>query len=178
MKLKTLLFTWIVLAFFLLSCNPEKEESKELPQHIQTITTTGDLDISVGQIVYVPAYSQIYSVYSGGKDQMINFAVTLSIRNTDLQHPIIVKSVSYYDNDGTLLKEYVDKPFQLSKMASVSFNIQQSDESGGIGANFIVKWGAEEEVYEPCIEAVMLGAHGTHGFAWRSPAYIIKEINK
>jgi len=174
---KTLLSAWFILALFSLSCNPEKEEVKEDPQHIQTIITTGDLDISVGQMVYVPAYSQIHSVYSGGKDQMINFAVTLSIRNTDLEHPIIIKSVSYYDNDGTLLKEYVEKPFQLSKMASISFNIQQSDESGGVGANFIVKWGAEKEVYEPYIEAIMLGAHGTHGFAWRSPAYVIKEIN-
>ncbi len=129
-------------------------------------------------MVYVPAYSQIHSIYSGGKNQMINFAVTLSIRNTDLQHPIFIKSVSYYDNDGTFLKEYVEKPFQLSKMASVSFNIQQSDESGGVGANFIVTWGAEQEVYEPYIEAVMIGAQGTHGFAWRSPAYVIKEINK
>lgn len=98
---KTLLSTWFILALFLLACNLEKEETKEPPQHIQTITTTGDLDISVGQIVYVPAYSQIHSVYSGGKNQMINFAVTLSIRNTDLEHPINLKSVIYYDNDSS-----------------------------------------------------------------------------
>jgi len=116
MKNKTLMLAWFILALFILSCNPEKEETKELPQHLQTITTTGDLNISVGQMVYVPAYSQIHSVYSGGKGQMINFAVTLSIRKTDLQFPIIIKSVSYYDNDGTLLKEYVEMPFQLSKI--------------------------------------------------------------
>ncbi len=178
MILKNLLLVWLIPVLFLLSCNPEKEEPKQLPQHIQTITTTGNLDISVGQMVYVPAYSQIHSFYSGGKDQMINVAVTLSIRNTDLEHPIIIKSVTYYDNDGVFLKEYVETPLKLSKMASISFNIKLFDISGGVGANFIVEWGAEEEVYEPYIEAIMIGAQGTHGFAWRSPAYVIKEINK
>ena len=176
---KILLVGWIILVLLSLSCNPpEKEETTELPKHILPINATGDLNFSAGQMVYVPAYSQIHSVYSGQEDMLISFAVTLSIRNTDLEHSIIIKSVSYYDNDGTFLKEYVETPFQLSKMASVSFNIRQSDESGGVGANFIVKWGAEEVVYEPCIEAVMIGAHGAHGFAWRSPGYVVNEISK
>ena len=178
MKSHKILFAgWIILVLLSLSCNPpETEETTELPKHILPINATGDLNFSAGQMVYVPAYSQIHSVYPGPEDMLINFAVTLSIRNTDLEHSIVIKSVSYYDNDGTFLKEYVETPFQLSKMASVSFNIRQSDESGGVGANFIVKWGAEQSVYEPYIEAVMLGAHGNHGFAWRSPAYVIKEI--
>ena len=75
-------------------------------------------------------------------------------------------------------KEYVETPFKLSNMAFVSFNVKRSNENGGLGANFIIKWGAEQEVYEPYIEAVMIGAQGSHGFAWRSPAYVIKEINK
>ena len=185
MKSYKILFTaGFILVLFSLSCNPEKEETKEtketkeLPQHIQPITTLGDLDISVGQLVYVPAYSQIHSVYSGTEDSRINIAVTLSIRNTDIENPIIIKSVSYYNDDGTLLKEYVETPFQLAKMASASFNISQTDISGGIGANFIVEWGANQSVIEPYIQAIMLGAHGTHGFSWRNPGYVIKEISK
>ena len=173
---KMLVSAWIILALFLLSCAPEKEEEKVTQQHIQPIATTGDLDFSTGQMVYVPAYSQIHSVYSSREGSLINFAVTLSIRNTDFDQPIIIKSVTYYDNDGTLLKEYVETPFQLSPMASVSFNISQDDESGGIGANFIVKWGAEQSVHEAYIEAIMIGAFGTTGFAWRSPGHVIKEI--
>lgn len=112
------------MVFF--ACMPEKEEMKEIPQHIQPIIATGDLDFSNGQKVYVPAYSQIHSVYSSNEESRINFAVTLSIRNTDIDNPIFIKSVSYDDDDGTLLKEYVEAPFQISKMASVSFNISQS----------------------------------------------------
>lgn len=47
-----------------------------------------------------------------------------------------------YGNNGTLLKEYAEKPFLLLRMASVSFNIGREDIRGGIGANFIIEWGA------------------------------------
>ena len=170
--LKILLAAGIM--FVLFSCAPEKEEAKVAQPHIQPILASGDLDFSIGQTVYVPAYSQIHSVYFGREDSRINFAVTLSIRNTDINIPIIVKSVKYYGNDGTFLREYVETPFQLSPMASTAYNIVQADESGGIGANFIVEWGAKETVHEPYIEAIMLGAHGNHGYAWRSPGHVIK----
>jgi hypothetical protein len=34
--------------------------------------------------------------YSGPQERL-NFSVTLSIRNTDAQHPIIINPVTYYD---------------------------------------------------------------------------------
>jgi len=154
----------------------KEEEVKETPKHIQPIAATGDLDLSIGQLVYVPGYSQIQYVYSTPEDRRINFAVTLSIRNTDMDNAIIIKSVTYYGDDGTLLKEYVEKPFRLSRMASISFNISQADVRGGIGANFIVEWGAEQSVTEPYIQAIMIGSHGTQGFSWRNPGYVIEEI--
>ena len=177
MKSIKLLFVSFILAWFSFSCMPGKEEIKEIPKHIQPIATTGNLDFSNGQMVYVPAYSQIHSVYSSAEDSRINLAVTLSIRNTDIDNSIFIKSISYYGDDGTLLKEYVETPFQLSNMASVSFNISQSDISGGIGANFIVEWGANQSVIEPYIQAIMLGTQGTQGFSWRNPGYVIKEIS-
>ena len=177
MKLFKSLPALFILVWFSLSCVPEKEEMKEIPQHIQPIAINGDLDLSNGQMVYVPAYSQIHSVYSSTEESRINIAVTLSIRNTDIDNPIIIKSVSYYGDDGKLLKEFIETPFQLSKLASASFNISQSDISGGIGANFIVEWGANQSAIEPYIQAIMLSTQGTHGFSWRNPGYVIKEIS-
>jgi len=172
---KTLFAAWILLPLFILSCAPKEEEEKVAPQHIQPISAVGDLHLSTGQTVYVPAYSQIHS---GNKDARINLAVTLSIRNTDLDNPIIIKSVTYYNDDGSLLKEYVETPLQLAPMASVSLNIGKTEKGGGIGANFIVKWGAEQTVYEPFIEAIMLGSLGNHGYSWRSPGHVVQEFAK
>ena len=179
MKLyKILLSAGFILLLGFSSCMPQEEEVKEIQKHIQPISVTGDLDLSNGQMIYVPAYSQIYSVFSNTDDGRINLAVTLSIRNTDMNNPIIIKSVSYYGDNGTLLKEYVETPFRLSKMASVSYNISRTDVSGGIGANFIVKWGAEQTVTEPYIQAIIIGADGNRGFSWRNPGYVIKKISK
>ena len=162
-----------VLIFW--SCTPKKEEDSTKPVHIQPIGANVALELSIGQTVYVPAYSQIYSVNANDEDSRTNLAVTLSIRNTDLDHPIVIKSVKYYDNDGTFLKEYVEDPFKLASMASVAFRIRQADTSGGVGANYIVEWGAEETVFEPYIEAIMIGSQGTHAFSWRSTGYVMKE---
>jgi hypothetical protein len=63
---------------------------------------------------------------------------------------------------------------QLGPMASTEFFIKQSDKLRGAGANFIVEWGAEQPVYEPVIEAIMLGVRGTQAFAWRSPGRVMK----
>jgi len=175
MKLFKTVPVFIIFSWFLFSCTTEKEKDQELPQHIQLIEAARDLDFSNGQTVYVPAYSQINSIYSDAEESRINLAVTLSIRNTDIDKPIIIKSVSYYSDNGTLLKEYVETPFELAKMASTSFNIGGADTKGGIGANFIVVWDANQPVVEPYIQAIMLGAKGTHGFSWRNPGYVIKE---
>jgi len=39
-----------------------------------------------------------------------------------------------------------------------------------------VNWGAKQSVHEAYIEAIMIGAFGNNGFAWRSPGYVLKEI--
>ena len=50
-----------------------------------------------GQTIYVPVYSHIYS-----RDELRTFdlTVTLSMRNTDREQPIVLTSVSYYDTSG------------------------------------------------------------------------------
>ncbi len=60
--------------------------------------------LSNGQTVYVPAYSHIYS---GNKETPSLMAVTLSIRNTDPNHPIKIFVVDYYETQGELVKKYV-----------------------------------------------------------------------
>ena len=49
-----------------------------------------------GQTVYVPAYSHVY--HQRGRPQLLT--ITLSVRNTDLNHEIVLASVRYYDTGG------------------------------------------------------------------------------
>ncbi|MGI9569049.1 MAG: DUF3124 domain-containing protein, partial [Desulfobulbia bacterium] len=96
--------------------------------------------LSAGQTVYVPIYSHIYS---GLKGRPFSLAATLSIRNTDPKHSVTLVSVQFYDSDGKLIKEYLDKPAELKAMASTRYIITEGDTTGGSGANFLVKWKAQ-----------------------------------
>lgn len=114
--------------------------------------------ISTGQINYVPAYSHIYS---GNKEVQSLLAVTLSIRNTDPNHPIQIVTVNYYDTTGKLLKEYVSSPLIIDALATKRYTISQRDKSGGSGANFIVEWKADKPVNVPIIESIMIGSRSS-----------------
>ncbi|PIE61801.1 MAG: hypothetical protein CSA29_01475 [Desulfobacterales bacterium] len=118
----------------------------------------GPNGLSSGQTVYVPAYSHIYS---GNKEVQSLLAVTLSIRNTDLNYPIEILSVSYYDTKGNLLKHYLPKPISLPPLGSTRYIVSQNDKSGGSGANFIVKWQSASPVNIPIIETIMIGSRSS-----------------
>lgn len=133
------------------------------------------VELSKGQTVYVPVYS---NVFTGPKALTFNLAVMLSIRNIDLHNPITVISVEYYDNDGNLLKKYIDKSQDLKPLASNHIFIKESDESGGFGANFIVRWKAAREINAPIIESVMIGARSGQGISFISQGQVVSENTK
>lgn len=122
-----------------------------------------------GGTVYVPVYSHIYA--GGGKELLLE--TTLSIRNTDLDQSLAIQSIRYYDTEGRLLNDYLEKPAVLAPLASTDFLVEQRDQAGGAGANFLVDWAAETAVSEPLIEAVMVRESGNRAFAFRIPGYPI-----
>jgi len=106
------------------------------------------------QTVYVPVYSHIYA--KGGIAHQLE--ITLSIRNTDPENSILINSVGYYDTEGKLVKKHLNKAALLAPMQTTAYLVEEQDTRGGSGANFIVTWSAEKPVYEPIIEAVMVGS--------------------
>jgi hypothetical protein len=132
----------------------------------------GDIQHSKGQSVYVPIYSHIYS---GLKARPFDLAAILSIRNTDINQPVTLISVKYYDAEGKLLKEYLDQPLQLKALASTRYIIMEDDKAGGSGAKFIVKWKSDIRVTSPIIEAVMIGTRSGQGISFVSRGQVIEE---
>ncbi|MBW2438146.1 MAG: DUF3124 domain-containing protein [Desulfobacterales bacterium] len=128
--------------------------------------------LSGGQTVYVPIYSHIYS---GLKGRPFSLAATLSIRNTDPQNPITLVSVKYFDSDGNLVKEYLDKPAELKPMASTRYILPEGDTTGGSGANFLVKWTSPKKVNQPLIEGVMIGTRSGQGISFVSRGQVIND---
>ena len=135
-------------------------------------SSADDIQLSMGQSVYVSIYSHIYS---GIKARPFDLAAILSIRNTDIDQPVTLVSVKYYDTEGKLLKEYLDEPLELNALASARYIIKENDKAGGSGANFIVKWKSNKKVTPPIIEAVMIGTHSGQGISFVSRGQVIEE---
>lgn len=134
--------------------------------------TTGEIRLSKGQSVYVPAYS---NVYSGPKKNPYQLATMLSIRNVDPAAGFKVSSIDYYDNDGRLIRRYLDKALTIGPLGSSHIYLEEKDARGGFGANFIVRWGTDRVINAPIIECVMIGATGGQGISFVSPGQEIKE---
>jgi hypothetical protein len=139
---------------------------------VTTARAGSDIALSAGQTVYVPIYSHIYS---GLKGNPFSLAATLSIRNTDLKHSITLVSIKFYDSDGKLVKEYLDKPAELKAMASTRYILPERGTTGGSGANFLVKWESPTKVNPPLIEGVMIGTRSGQGISFVSRGQVINE---
>ena len=75
-----------------------------------------------------------------------------------------------------MVKEYLAKPQRLGPMASADFFVDTGQQTGGVGTNFIVEWVAEQPVYEPVVETLMLSNSGTQGLSFTSSGRVIKHI--
>ncbi len=139
---------------------------------ITPVCADSDLSLSNGQTVYVSVYTHIYS---GLKGRPFELGATLSIRNTDPNHPITLVSVKFYDTEGKLLKNYIDKPTRLNTLVSTRYVIKEGETGAGSGANFLVTWKSEKMVNPPIIEAIMIGTRSGQGISFVSPGQVIKE---
>ncbi len=129
---------------------------------------------AVGETVYIPVYSHIYQ---RNRSRTFNLTATLSIRNTDLDAPIIIKKVYYYDSDGNLVHRYLDEPQKIDPLSSTSFVVEEKDLRGGVGANYLVLWEAEQNVNQPVFEAVMISTAQNQGVSFVSVGRTIHSLN-
>ncbi len=138
-------------------------EAEDAPAGTAYVVPVPESEIVVRRTVYVPIYSHIYISDSL---RPYGLAASLSVRNTDPTHPIVLHSLRYYDTAGELVRNELKAPLRIDPMASVDTFVAPSDKSGGLGANFLVEWVATAEVNEPIIQAVMIGTAGGQGISF------------
>jgi len=126
-----------------------------------------------GQTIYVPVYT---SVSVSDRPHNFNLAINLSVRNTDQKAPIILKSVRYIDDDGTPVREFTPKPLKVGPLASAHFYVNESDNSGGRGACFLIDWIADQPVTDAMVESVMVGTANTQGVSFTCNGRVLTDI--
>ncbi|MFY0600101.1 MAG: DUF3124 domain-containing protein [Cyclobacteriaceae bacterium] len=164
---KSLLSYLIVISSLLVySCtepNPNRNTYSEKVLKQNEVGEQMPLNHEYIDSVYVPVYSDIYS---RSKKTHFLLTVTLSIRNTSYTDTLIIRTIDYFNTQGDLVKEYLDEPIYLNPMASIDYVIDEKDDSGGSGANFIVVWSAKNAKVNPIIQAVMISTNGQQGVAF------------
>ncbi len=128
------------------------------------------IELSTAQTIYVPAYSHIYS---GNNERPFLLTVILSIRNIDPEHQIEITKVDYYETQGVILKNFINKPVSLKPLESSRYIIPERDKSGGSGANFIVEWKSDRLVNPPIVESIMIGTQTQQGISFTSRGRVI-----
>lgn len=153
----------------------QSDAAKVLASHNAELAEPGTLSPTpaVAAEVYVPVYSRL--VYSEGIH--LELSALLTVRNTDLSNPIVLESVRYFDSKGVMLRSEIPAPGKLAPMATASFLLKKSDDLGGEGASYLVRWRSDVPVSEPVIEALMSEISGSQSLAFLSRGQVTRTAH-
>ena len=60
-------------------------------------------------------------------------------------------------------------------MQSVEYVIEGTDNSGGTGANFVIKWSSTNKKVEPIFEGIMISTNGQQGISFTTKGISISN---
>jgi len=171
------IFIITVICLLILSCGTGSRKgiaAKKSVEFDQTILRKDILPAegTNGQLLYLPVYSNIPYLIDTG---MFDMSAFVAIHNTDLKIPILLTQVLYFDQDGKLVDNYLEKGnMEIPPLATKNFYIPYEDKSG-TGANFLIEWIADTLVNEPLIESVTLCLKPNNTLAILSQGKIIRN---
>lgn len=115
-----------------------------------------------GQTLYLPIYSHMLygNLGKSGRASYVLLSALVSIRNTDGKRPLRVLAARYYDTHGKLLGERVPTPVVVPPLGTLELFVELNDASGGSGANFVIKWDAEQAINPPLVESLHANMDG------------------
>ena len=120
---------------------------------------------------YLPVYSRIYQQH---KNKTYNLTVTVSLRNISLTDTVYVLTAEYFNTEGDFIRSYFSKPIQLKPLETADIIIDETDNEGGTGGNFIFNWAVKDKNVEPLFEAVMISTTGQQGMSFLTRGIIIQ----
>lgn len=168
------LFLALLVCVPFLACSTERPEpaSKPIPLNPESLAIPDQGGKKIrGQVLYLPVYSNI----PAGSKRKYDVSAFVAIHNTDLNRPISIKKIDFFDTEGKIVRNYITSDQELKPLATRIYTVAKDDQSG-TGANFIVEWIAEQQVSEPLIESVMTDLSGNVVMAFLSPGKVVREL--
>ena len=165
--MKSLLSNFLLL-LLIVSCAEKKE--KQLPQTVNTeqrkASITASDSLTYGKS-YLPVYSQIYH---HKVSETVDLTITVSIKNISIKDSVFITKADLHDTSGETVKNFLEYPVFLKPLETIEVIIEELDEQGGTGGNFIFEWAVKDEKNPPLFEAVMISTLGQQGISFTSRA--------
>lgn len=165
------LFYLVIVVALISSCtsNSVPETKHHSEYHFANVDRS---KLAQQEQVYIPIYSDIYYVDS---KHTFSLTATLSIRNTSFKDSIYVFSIDYYNSVGQKVRRYNESTLLLKPMESVEFVVENKDDTGGVGANFVVEWGARQGAQKPFFQGIMIGTAGQQGISFTTEGIVVEK---
>lgn len=161
-----------VIALLFGACEDPKELSSINPINWKKRSIDiPNLDSISSGSTYLSVYSEIYS---RTERSTIDLTATVSIRNINQKDTIFLTKAEYYNTQGELIRSYFKKPVYVAPLETIEIIIDQDDQEGGSGANFVFDWVNSSDVHEPYFESVMISTYGQQGLSFTSRGVRIK----
>ncbi|RKN75150.1 DUF3124 domain-containing protein [Ulvibacterium marinum] len=112
---------------------------------------------------YLSIYSQIYTL---NEERKSNLTAMTSLRNTSEKDTIYISRADYYDTYGVLIRHYLNKTIFIRPLETLEIVIEETDDEGGTGSNFIFEWQKPISCPEPMFEGVMSSTIGQQGLSF------------
>ncbi len=130
-----------------------------------------------GQTLYLPIYSHMLygNLGKSGRASHVLLSALVSIRNTDAKRPLKLLSARYYDTHGKLLAERIPTPVVLGPYGTMELFVELNDASGGSGANFVIKWVADQEINPPLVESLHANMDGGKAVVFMTQAMPVND---
>lgn len=154
----------VLLLFIISSCSEEKQERSMGPINWENKKINlNNVDSLASGTTYLSVYSQIYSLT---EHKTHDLTVTVSMRNIDQKDSIFITKADYFDTNGKLLRTYFDHPIYIAPMETVEIVIDEKDQEGGTGANFLFQWKIKKSTNNPFFEGIMISTSGQQGLSF------------
>ena len=112
-------------------------------------------------------YLSVYShIYSQTEHRTHDLTATVSMRNVNQHDTVFIDRAEYFDTHGQSIRSYFNHCIILHLMETVEIVIDQQDQSGGSGANFMFDWHIRPGSAEPLFEGVMISTYGQQGLSF------------
>lgn len=132
---------------------------------------------TTGQELYLPIYSHVWhgEVNKSNQPEKTLVSVSVSIRNTDPSRPIRIVSAKYFDTQGNRLREYVAAPLTIVPMGTHELFVPRSDDTGGSGANFVIRWQSDKPANPPIVQGFHANLPVGRSIAFTTSAVVISD---